>query len=110
MTKTADAPKRTPFKVADEAQPQADVAQEHAPAAAPTWQAIDTGPVDADAMFYVRGPKSKALLVRYRRTRAVNPATQRFEPFLLLVDAQSSAKLSFKPTEWMPYAAPEEGA
>ena len=53
-----------------------------------------------------RGPVQR---VRFRKTRAYNPAEMRFMPFLKMVDAVTGLNLpkTFKPLEWQPVAKAE---
>jgi hypothetical protein len=65
------------------------------------WRTVDTLPTDSNAVFFVRAnPKSKPMLVRYRKTRVLQDSG--WVPFLKIVDHQTGVKIPFKPTEWRP--------
>ena len=73
------------------------------PSAEPEWFPIHELTPTIDMEIFVRASKKgRQVRVRFRKTRAYNPASMRYEPFLKMYDSDNNAKLTFSPIEWRP--------
>jgi hypothetical protein len=100
--------KSPPLKAAEETNTQDDVLPPPTP---DEWFPVEELQPAADMEIMVRASKKgNPFRVKFKRTRAYNHEAMRYLPFLLMVDAATNLRLTFKPIEWQPVQKVAEAA